>query len=356
MNAGPLLCGLFLSFGLSFLVREMAKKIGALDRPSDHKQHRDPTPTMGGVAVFLAFAISLMLNGWPSKDLTTILLASLPIVFVGILDDVRGVNAVVKLGILALSTFLLVHGGIVLRLQCGPMVDGLATFLWIGFISSAFNGIDNADGSAAGVAAICSLCTFVIAWITWQHSLAILAAHLTMACLGFLVFNFPAPTATLFLGDTGSFFLGFVLAAMLILGHWGQASASSASLAIALIAFPIFDFSLILVLRGFAGKYRKLSDPITMCARDHTHHRLVAWGLRPREAVLMIYAIAALYGSVAVAMVDLRVDQVLEISGGLTLVSVALLFAFSRIGLPNDVYSHLDAKESRIPLIRLSGT
>ena len=347
-----LLCDFFSSIGLSWLIRSLAHKAGALDRPSEHKQHREPIPTMGGVAVFLSFVLGIALRGWPpSPTLMAVLLGSLPIVVVGFLDDVRGVNAVIKLGVLGLATGVLIHGGIQLHLGFGAPIDYLATFLWMGFISSAFNGIDNADGSAAGVAAICSFFTFAIAWASWQQDLALVAAGLMLSCLGFLLFNFPRPQATLFLGDTGSFFLGFSLGAMLIMGEWGTTIASSAATALALIAYPILDFLFILVVRGLDGRYQTLTDPITMCARDHSYHRLVAWGLRPREAILAIYAVSVLFGSVAVGMASARPLVVVGIFSGLAVLSLVLSWLLTRVTLSRDVYSHLKTKVDEEQLI-----
>lgn len=344
----PCLITLFVSWVLSYVVREASKRWGALDRPSEHKQHRDPTPTMGGLAVFFSFLLGLLWRGWPSAPLQTVLLASFLIVLVGVIDDTRGVNAVIKLGVLGLATVVLIQGGILFRFGHGAPVDWTITFLWIGFVSSAFNGIDNSDGSAAGVASIAAGFAFLVAWSTWQRDLALIGVHLAAACLGFLAFNFPRPRATLFLGDTGSFFLGFCLSAMILLGQQGTSGLASPTVVLALIGFPVLDFCFILIVRGLNGHYRKWSDPITMCARDHVFHRLVARGLTPREAVLLIYAIGVLFGAAAVAMSASAEGTRLQEFSLIWAVVLGFAFWLARTQLTSDVYEHVH-KLSPVP-------
>lgn len=141
--------------------------------------------------------------------------------------------------------------------------------------------------------------TFAISWVTWQHDLAVVSLVLAAACIGFLVFNYPHPRASIFLGDSGSLFLGFGLSVLAILGQWSEIGWKSAVIGFALVLVPLADFCFILISRGLDGRYRRWDDPIKMCARDHTFHRLRAIGLGPQAALWLMYAIASLYGVLA---------------------------------------------------------
>ncbi len=290
---------------LTLIVRRYSRQTGVVDVPGAHKQHAAPTATLGGLAVYGAFLIGVVARGVPTPKLSTILVAGTFLVLVGSLDDLRGVSAKVKLACLALAALVLEHGGIHLWFEAWSPISWIGTFLWVGLIASSFNGVDNADGAAPGLAAVAAGSTFVIAWCTWQRDLALVSLTLCAACLGFLCFNYPMPRASIFLGDSGSLFLGFVLSAMLLLGRWGSTPLHSAMVACLVIAVPLFDFALILLVRGFQGQYRRWSDPITMCARDHTYHRLRSCGLRPRQALALMHGTGILLGLVAYFLMQL---------------------------------------------------
>lgn len=318
------------------LVRHYSRRAGVMDSPGAHKQHASPTATLGGVAVYGAFLVGILARGEPSPKLTTILVAGTFLVLVGVLDDLRGVSAKIKLACLALATLVLNNGGI--SVWSGDahssFLSFLGTFLWVGLIASAFNGVDNADGAAPGLAAVAAGATFVIAWCTWQRDLALVSITLSAACLGFLCFNYPMPRASIFLGDSGSLFLGFVLSAMLLLGKWGASSWHSGMVACLVIAVPLFDFAFILLIRGLEGQYHRWSDPITMCARDHSYHRLVGFGLTPRQALALMHGMGVLCGIVGYILMQLP----LYLAGVLFLV-VALALALAgamlaRVKLP----------------------
>lgn len=329
-----LLSGLVTSLALTGLVRWLAGRLGLLDRPGAHKQHAEATPTLGGLGVFGGFLAAVLGAGLLHAGVRAFLLGGLFIVVVGLLDDVRGVSANIKLGALAAATALLMGGGVYLHAFALPApLAFLLTFLWMGLVSSAFNGVDNADGAASGLAALSSFFAFCIAWSTFQPDLALVALALGAACAGFLWWNFPRPRARIFLGDSGSFFLGFSLAAMVVLGQWAGSSLKAILMGVTLLAVPLFDFGMILISRGLHGKYRTWTDPITMCARDHTHHRLVALGLSGREALLAMYAAAVLTGSCAVAMAWLGLSQALLVFSALVLLGLGVALWLDRAPL-----------------------
>ena len=279
------------------VMRYLAHHSGILDKPGSHKQHSAPTPAVGGVGVYLAFVVGTALSGPLSPKLIAILLASGLLVLVGFVDDIRGVHANIKLAVLGVCTWILWIRGIHLNaFGFSGLLALFLSFLWTGLVSSSFNGVDNADGSASGLACISSLCAFAISWQTWQHELAVVSLVLAGSCLGFLAYNFPAPRATIFLGDCGSLFLGFGLATLTALGEWSPVSWKAATVALLLVAVPLFDFLFILIVRGLEGRYREWDDPIKMCARDHVFHRLSLIGLSHRQCLAVLYTGAVLCG------------------------------------------------------------
>lgn len=293
------LAGWFASDLLTPLIRWLAMRIGIADIPGGHKMHRAPTPTLGGIAVFLAFVISIVASLEMSPPIEALTLGSALIVLTGVCDDVRGVGAPLKFVVIMAATAILVEGGAVVHLSIPVPLVMLATFLWAGFVTSAFNGVDNTDGAAPGLCAIAGISVFTIAWSSYQHNLAIVAAALVGCSLGFLRYNFPP--ASIFLGDSGSFFLGFSLAAMLLIGRWGS-PLKDILIPIMILAVPLFDFMLILVFRGIDGHYKKWLDPLKMCAYDHTAHRLRQAGFTVRETIMMLYLAALLCGGLALWM------------------------------------------------------
>lgn len=335
----PFVATLLVSALGTWLVREMARRFGLLDRPGAHKQHEVPTPAMGGVAVYVAFAVGIALSGPVNEHLRLILLSSGLLVGVGVLDDLRGISANLKLAALAVASYLLFQGGICLDTfgLPGPLAL-LLTFLWLGLVSSAFNGVDNCDGAASGLAAISSLACFVISWLTWQRELAVVSLVLAGACLGFLLFNFPRPKASIFLGDSGSLFIGFGLSTLTVLGDWSESTAKSILIALLLVLVPLFDFLFILIVRGQEGRYRKWDDPIRMCARDHLSHRLCRLGLGPVGILAVLYSGAILSGGLAVQFAcspdPVGWGQALRI--GVVLFSIG--FVFRQVQMPPDAY------------------
>lgn len=335
----PFLVSLLVSAVGTWLVRTVAHRTGILDKPGEHKQHERPTPTLGGVAVFLGFLAGVLLSGRLSVSIIVFLVTSGAIVLIGTLDDIYGVSAKIKLGMLAGATAVLWQAGVHLHMFGleGPGAYVL-TFLWVGLISSAFNGVDNADGSAAGLAAIAGIWGFFISWYTWQHDLAVVTLVLAGASLGFLLFNFPAPRATIFLGDSGSLFLGYSIASITVLGSWSSVGWKAAVVAPMLVLVPLFDFLFILIVRGLEGRYHKWDDPIRMCARDHTFHRLRHAGWGGKSAVLIMYAAGLAAGGVAYIWVREPAMLSLYLAAALTAGVVALGALLNRIRLPSDAY------------------
>ncbi|MBI2263669.1 MAG: undecaprenyl/decaprenyl-phosphate alpha-N-acetylglucosaminyl 1-phosphate transferase [Armatimonadetes bacterium] len=219
----------------------------------------------------------------------------------GMVDDFLEVSAVVKFFVLMAATGFLVYNGIVLTLFGGNLwLNIVCTLFWVVFVMSAFNAEDNMDGLAAGLALIASIFVFLLAWPTWQRWLSFLAVAIGGSCLGFLRYN--RHPARIFMGDTGSFFLGFVLASTTVLGQWSEEPVKAIIMPLLILWVPLFDLTMITVLRWRAGKIKALHEILTLSDKDHLSHRLVALGLSQDRAVDLIYLMAILGGSAALAV------------------------------------------------------
>ena len=289
------------------VARRLAHRWGVLDQPSHRKVHLRPTPLLGGLAVYVGFWVSVLSVSrlevaapevfLPAitRELAAIFVATLTLMLVGFADDKSGgLPPRAKLGGQLLAAGAAVLGGLQLHVFGQPLLDIPLTFLWIVGISNAINLLDNMDGLSAGATAIASMFFFFIAALNGQLLVGIMALALAGACLGFLRYNFNP--ATVFMGDTGTLFMGFLLAAIgMKLKASGPAWWSFVLVAVVL-ALPIFDTSLVTTYRLW--KRRRLAQG----GKDHTSHRLVKLGLPHRQAVLVLYGASILAGMLALAM------------------------------------------------------
>ena len=297
---------LLFSFLLSFLlvrpVRAVARRRGILDVPDGRKLHGEPIPLLGGVAVYLAFVVSLLANSILSPAVAGLMVAATGVMVVSVVDDVRPLPASVKLGVLVLATLVLVYAGISLalfpaRTLWGQALNVLLTVVWVVGITSAMNFFDGMDGLAAGLAAITAGFLGIIAYQTHQVFLGWVAAALLGSTLGFLPYNFrPGERATIFLGDAGSNFLGFTLAALAILGEWAENSV--VDLAAPVLIFGVFTYDMIYITvdRVLSGRVTSVAQWIDYVGRDHLHHRLETVLGRPDHAVLFVFGLSCALG------------------------------------------------------------
>ena len=206
---------LIFAIGGTPLARQIAPRLGVMDRPSSRKVHLKPTPRMGGAAIFVAVMLALIfLQDWRNFDqLVSILLAASWMSFLGIWDDRWGVRPLLKLVGQLLGALFLVVNGVQVALPCTPhWVDVFVTVLWLVGVTNALNLLDNMDGLSGGVAAIAAAFFVLMSAFSGQYLVGVLAAAVLGACIGFLVYNYNP--ASIFMGDSGSLFLGFLLAAI----------------------------------------------------------------------------------------------------------------------------------------------
>lgn len=286
---------------------------GWLDHP-DHgrKTHASPVPAVGGVAVFAAFVVALAqlpLVGEPAHwsgvgffaMAVPLIVASLAVMLVGVVDDVRGARPRTKLAVqMAAAVFLFASGFRVERLS-NPFGAAFelgywalpVTVLWLVGMSNAFNLIDGMDGLAAGLALVSTTGLLTAAAFNGRIETALVAAALAGALLGFLPYNFNP--ARVFLGDCGALPVGFILAAIAVKSSIKASAAIAVAVPLLALALPILDVGLALVRRFVRRR------PVLQGDRHHIHHRLVDLGLTPRRAVVTLYAVAALFTALALA-------------------------------------------------------
>ncbi len=310
------------------------RKLGMMDPPSPNKIHKIPVPRGGGIIIFCAFAAAVLLPGYRSDGMNGILLGAFICLVVGALDDyIGGIPGFYKLITLVAATLILSQFDVRINLFQNAFLDVAVTILWIVGVTSAFNGTDNMDGLASGLAFIVAGMFFAIAVQTYieagrETSLSwfgMLAVGLMGANLGFLIFN--SNPARIFMGDSGSFFLGFTLAALGVMGEWTENRIIASTIPVLILGVPLFDFAYIIIARIIKGETRTFRSVIDHCAPDHLSHRLVWFGFTQRQAVFFIYLIAITLGISGILLRNTTsiLDSQLALFQGLAIVSIILI-------------------------------
>lgn len=309
--ANPLFAGglsIAVSVLLTLLVRRFARQYGFVAKPKSDRWHKRPTAMLGGVGIFLTTLILYALLLPKTVESTVIIGASSFLFLVGLLDDVLNIKPYQKLIGQLIGAAIIVGFGLKLPLTGYDLLDTWITVFWLVGITNAINLLDNMDGLAAGIAVIAALSLAVGLSSNGQITETLLVAILIGALLGFLVFNFNP--ASIFMGDSGSMFVGFLLASSVLMGQTGGRSRgifTILAVPVLILFVPIFDTTLVTVLRKMWG--RKASQG----GRDHTSHRLVALGLSERSAVLMIYGFAVIAGILSLLVSQLETTQSLAL-------------------------------------------
>jgi UDP-GlcNAc:undecaprenyl-phosphate GlcNAc-1-phosphate transferase len=326
-----LLSGL-VSFGLTPLLARLAHFLELLDVPTSRKVHTDPTPLLGGMAIYTAFGVSILANSILDGQVVAILAAATVLVVIGILDDAWDVPAGIKLLAQLLAVALVMRAGVMLTLfppsMAGTIANGALTILWLLGITNAMNFFDGMDGLATGLSIITAAFLGLFAVLTFQPFLGWFAAAIVGSCLGFLPFNFhPRRSAAIFLGDGGSTFLGFVLAALAVKGEWAENGIIDIAVPILIFWVFIFDMTHITVARIATGKVRSFREWIGYVGRDHLHHRLAALLGDRRKAVVLIFLLSASMGMAAMALRGARTLEavLLMLQAAIIVVIVSIL-------------------------------
>ncbi|MBC8160730.1 MAG: undecaprenyl/decaprenyl-phosphate alpha-N-acetylglucosaminyl 1-phosphate transferase [Roseiflexaceae bacterium] len=278
------------------LARKLALQTGVVDAPNARKVHTNPVPLLGGAAIYGAFVLALVAFGdrFYIRELVAILLGATLVSLFGLVDDRWGLHAYLKLAGQVLAGVILILGGAQVRLFDSVAMNWAVTLVWVVGITNALNLLDNMDGLSAGTTTVAAAFFLLLAAMSGQALVGAMAAALVGACIGFLRYNLNP--ATIFMGDTGSLFLGFLLASIAIKLRFPENVPWVTWLVpVCVLGLPILDTSLV-----FFSRLRRGKNPMTTPGKDHVSHRLAALGLTKREAVLVCYLIGGACGMVAV--------------------------------------------------------
>ncbi len=287
-------------------VKKLAFKIGAVDVPKDNRRmHKKPIPRLGGLAIVIAFLLCTFLFVKLEKQMQGILLGAIIILVVGVLDDCLALPALPKLfAQIAAGTIVVLHG-CEIRYVTNPFsvvpfdlgwMAGPVTVFWIVLMTNAVNFIDGLDGLAVGVSGISTATMLVIALLLGEESVAVVLAALLGACIGFIPYNFNP--AQIFMGDTGSTFLGFVLASISVQGLFKMYAVISFMVPFLILGVPFFDVSFAVIRRLAKGQNPMTAD------RGHIHHRLIDMGLSQKQSVAIVYMLTGVLGLAAVLLAN----------------------------------------------------
>ncbi|MBI3926282.1 MAG: undecaprenyl/decaprenyl-phosphate alpha-N-acetylglucosaminyl 1-phosphate transferase [Armatimonadetes bacterium] len=319
MDATPFLAAFSLAFLFTLLltplVKRLATRAGALDRPNARKVHKVPTPLWGGLGVFIAFVVALAgvllwfdaftasLGPKLWKNLLGMIVGGALIVMLGMIDDRFGMPAKVKLlGQLAIAA-VMVSFGIRIDYFSTPFTGPVnlqvwqavaVTMFWIVGITNAINLLDGLDGLVAGVALGSAAIFLVVAGLNGQWLVVLVMAALAGCALGFLKYNFNP--AQIFMGDTGSLFLGLMFAGWSVIGLLKTTATLALAVPVLIMGVPILDTSFAILRRWLAHR------PIFQPDKGHLHHRLLGLGLSQRQAVVLIYVINVMFGLAGLAL------------------------------------------------------
>ena len=297
-----------LSYFFTPPVKNFAHKVGAIDVPKDaRRMHKKPIPRLGGLAIYGGFLCSILIFGQLDETMLCVLLGAAIIVALGIFGDVLALGAKLKFVVQIVAAAIPVCIGdlqIGLFTNLNPLSDtpfvhlGIlavpVTIIWIVGITNAVNLIDGLDGLAVGVSSIAAITMLAVALLTGNMPIAITMAALAGACIGFMPYNLNP--AKIFMGDTGSTFLGYMLATVSIMGLFKFYAVISFAVPFLILGLPIFDTANAIIRRVAAGRSPMSPD------RGHVHHKLIDMGFNQKQAVAILYAISATLGLTAVVL------------------------------------------------------
>ena len=299
---------------LTPLVRAFARRFGFIAVPKTDRWHKKPTAMLGGSAIWLSVVITSVVFSLQGIYGKWILLASTFLFLVGLVDDLIHIKPYQKLIGQILGSAYVVYYGLTLPWSRSVLLNMALAIFWLVSITNAINLLDNMDGLACGIATIAAGFLALSFVNTGQYTEALVVLIFAAALLGFLIYN--TNPASIFMGDCGSMFVGFFLASSALINVSGGRSRSFLpvlAVPILILFIPIFDTTLVTVLRKLSGR------AASQGGRDHTSHRLVALGMSERNAVLMLYSFAALSGLLAILVQRARLDVSLAAIAGFTI-------------------------------------
>ena len=310
---GPLILAMLVTVAATPLAVWAAPRIGAMDIPKDARRvHNKPMPRFGGAAIYLGMMVSLGVFTIHARGVAAIMLGCTMMYVLGLIDDLRNMKPLVKFaGQLATATVVFIMGiritfvritivesiigsdpQILGNLAVGTVIDYVVTVLWLVAITNSVNLIDGLDGLAAGISAISALCIAYVAYIHGYVVPTMVMMAVAGSAIGFLPFNFHP--AKIFMGDGGSQLLGFAIAAFSVSGTVKSATIMVVLMPALVLGLPIFDTIMAIIRRTSRHQSIGTAD------KEHLHHRIMRAGFGQRRAVLLMYSVSGIMGTVAV--------------------------------------------------------
>lgn len=321
---------LALAIGGTPVIRRVALHLGVIDQPNARKLHVNPIPLLGGVAIYGAFIAAVLLFGdrFRLNELVGILVGATLVSFLGLWDDRRSLSPYLKLAGQFLAASILVLTGVRIGTFPWEALNVAITLVWVVAITNAMNLMDNMDGLSGGVGAVAAIFFLLLAAMNGQYLVGALSAALVGACVGFLVYNFNP--ASIFMGDAGSLFLGFVLAAVGIKLRFPEGvEIVTWMVPVLILGLPLFDTTLVTI-----SRLRRRLNPLSTPGKDHVSHRLVAMGNTRREAVLICYLICAGLGVVALFITQASIIEGYVVGGIVALAGLWGLWRLEQVDYP----------------------
>jgi UDP-GlcNAc:undecaprenyl-phosphate GlcNAc-1-phosphate transferase len=295
----------------------LLKKFNVMDQPDLRKIHKIPVPRMGGVVIYIAFVLPMLLLWNFSNPQKGIIIGAGIALLIGMADDLWGVPAYIKLIALFVLTLLIWRFGVITSLPfdkiccVSPMMSTflnlIITMLWIAGICSSINALDHMDALAGGISICAAAAYLAVSLRTGQAFWGLMSIGLIGSLAGFLIYN--RHPAKIFMGDSGSLCLGFSLAAIGIMGGWSQNPIKAIVVPVAILSLPIFDLAYVIISRRLDGTTKTIMESITYCGKDHIGHRLCKMGFSQMSAVRIIYLIAV---TIAISALVIRNTDSLE--------------------------------------------
>ena len=319
---------LLLVVGVTPVTRWLSTRLGFMDQPSARKVHTTPMPRFGGIAMYGAVVVALLVfeDRFRVDQLVSILLGATWVSFLGGWDDRWGLRPILKFSGQIIAAVILIAAGVHVNFLPFTWLNWLATIVWVVGLTNAINFLDNMDGLSGGLTAIASAFFLLMAVQNGQYLVGGLSAALLGACVGFLVYNFNP--ASIFMGDTGALFLGFMLAALGIkLRFPANSDSITWMVPVLVLGVPIFDITLVTF-----SRIRRGLHPVTP-GKDHTSHRLVRMGFTQREAVMALYLVGGMLGMVAVFVTQSDLVEAYLLGGAVFVAAVYSLWRMEKIPL-----------------------
>jgi UDP-GlcNAc:undecaprenyl-phosphate GlcNAc-1-phosphate transferase len=333
------LLSFFLSLYITPRVREVAIELNIVDIPDNSlKCHKDPIPYMGGIAIYIAFLVTLALTFDFSREVLSLLLGGSIVLIIGIIDDLKSLSPSLKLIGQCLAILAVMKSGIRIKLSFFPIWISIPlTFLWLLGITNAFNIIDIMDGLSGGVAFIACIYLFLVASLNGRIMIAIMTLSLGGSILGFLRWNIRP--ALIYLGDAGSLFIGFMVGALAMIGSYTDKNLVASLSPILILGVPIFDTIFVSYIRFRRGQ------SIFLGSNDHFAIRLRHLAMSPLQVVLLSYLIALFLGGAGILMLSLYTLGAINVFLGISAMLLFGAFLLKKVRVEEE-------REKKVPKVR----